>query len=279
MWIACNRLTALYYYYIAAVAVLFCLTEGEAFVVPSKVKVELKLQESRSSNMALRSNALLELPKLSMQYFVLRHGQSLANVEGIISSDPSISTVQHGLSEAGQAQARKAGQDVCQQLAGKRVAIWSSDFLRARETAQHVADAILKPSHTHEHEHGVSLYQDQVLLETRLRERFFGTLNGGPDSEYPSVWKYDALDSAHEEFGVESVDSVMTRTTQLVTELNAYDQEVDACILVAHGDVLQIIQTAFQKWDGRYHRQLPHLDTAVLRPLHLSPQPSSPPSI
>jgi broad specificity phosphatase PhoE len=235
--------------------------------------------------MALRSisssssNALLELPKLSMQYFVLRHGQSLANVEGIISSDPSISTVQHGLSEAGQAQARRAGQDVCQQLAGKRVAIWSSDFLRARETAQHVADAILKASHTHEHEHGVSLYQDQVLLETRLRERFFGTLNGGPDSEYPSVWKYDALDSAHEEFGVESVDSVMTRTTQLVTELNAYDQEVDACILVAHGDVLQIIQTAFQKWDGRYHRQLPHLDTAVLRPLHLSPQPSSPPSI
>jgi probable phosphoglycerate mutase len=273
MWIACNRLTALYLNYIAAVAVLFCLTEGEAFVVPSKVKVELKLQESRSSNMALRSNALLELPKLSMQYFVLRHGQSLANVEGIISSDPSISTVQHGLSEAGQAQARKAGQDVCQQLAGKRVGIWSSDFLRARETAQHVADAILTSSH------GVSLYQDQVLLETRLRERYFGTLNGGPDSEYPSVWKYDALDSAHEEFGVESVDNVMTRATQLVTELNKYDQEIDACILVAHGDVCQIIQTAFQKWDGRYHRQLPHLDTAVLRPLHLSPQPSSPPSL
>ena len=39
-------------------------------------------------------------------------------------------------------------------------------------------------------------------------------------------------------------------------------------VLVAHGDVLQIAQTAFADVDPRTHRSLEHLETATLRKLH-----------
>ena len=46
---------------------------------------------------------------LHHRYVALRHGQSEANVQGIISSEPSVAVVQHGLSASGRAQAQKAG--------------------------------------------------------------------------------------------------------------------------------------------------------------------------
>ena len=125
-------------------------------------------------------NCLLSIDNLRHSYCALRHGQSLANVAKIISSDPAISTVEHGLSEIGHAQAKKAGKIFAEELAPadsapswRGVAIFSSDFKRARETAQHLADACLEAS--------IPLYKNEVILETRLRERNFGDLNGGMD--------------------------------------------------------------------------------------------------
>lgn len=117
----------------------------------------------------------------------------------------------------------------------------------------------------------VPLYRDGVVLETRLRERYFGTLNGGPDSEYQSVWDEDVVDPNHTKFGVESVNDVVRRTTRLVLQMEEKDPLEDdyVCILVAHGDVLQILQTGFEKMDGAQHRTLPHLETAVPRALCL----------
>jgi len=115
-------------------------------------------------------------------------------------------------------------------------------------------------------------------LETRLRERNFGELNGGSDSRYQDVWDIDISNPTHNEFGVESVYSVVERTTNMVLEI---DEELSVtsekkgsppwkCVLVAHGDVLQILQTGFRKMDGSLHRTLPHLETATVRDLELS---------
>jgi len=132
-------------------------------------------------------NALLSIPNLRHSYYALRHGQSLANVAQIISSEPSISTVRHGLSDLGQQQATAAGVSLAASLSSsssssirsrvttgtqpRRAAVFSSDFCRALETAHLVVNELKKKN--------VPIYRDGVVLETRLRERYFGTLNGG----------------------------------------------------------------------------------------------------
>ena len=40
-------------------------------------------------------------PPLHNKYYGLRHGESMANLEGIISSDPGRGTTMHGLTETG----------------------------------------------------------------------------------------------------------------------------------------------------------------------------------
>ena len=57
------------------------------------------------------ANLLLNSSPLRHKYWVLRHGNSLANQMKIISSDPEVSTVEHGLSELGHEQARNAAID------------------------------------------------------------------------------------------------------------------------------------------------------------------------
>ena len=127
-----------------------------------------------------------------------------------------------------------------------------------------------------------------------VHQRFFGDFNGDSDNNYNRVWDEDSKSSSHTCFGVESVDSVMSRSTSLVLEIESLlesDKQWN-CILVAHGDVLQITQTAFCKIDGSkvrfeskiyafsvqfchfitslfliQHRSLPHLDTAKIRSL------------
>ena len=126
---------------------------------------------------------------LRHNYYALRHGQSLANVEGIISSDPAVACNHHGLSETGLQQARRAAEAVCAEALSTGVdgvAIVSSDFKRAWQTAQAVHTAVIA--------RGLSCVPaSAVCAETLLRERSFGTLSGGPDSRYADVWVHDAV--------------------------------------------------------------------------------------
>ena len=226
-------------------------------------------------------NHLNQLDSLTQSYYALRHGQSLANVAKIISSDPKISTVEHGLSDVGREQAKAAGDAFAAEYVGssskstrtdtsRGVAIFSSDFARARETASIFAQSLRSL--------GIPLYGGDVVLERRLRERYFGVLNGGPDTGYQAVWDADVGDADHNKFGVESANSVLERTTQLITELDGRlsSQSGDdgprwKCVLVAHGDVLQITQTGFLRHvDASRHRSLQHLETATIRELILA---------
>mmetsp|Transcript_11034 Transcript_11034/g.17705 ORF Transcript_11034/g.17705 Transcript_11034/m.17705 type:complete len:285 (+) Transcript_11034:166-1020(+) len=217
------------------------------------------------------TNHLKDVATLRNEYFALRHGQSLANVAGIIASDPSVACSKYGLSDLGKEQAALAGNQLVRQYQNKAnktsstlsrqgVAIVTSDLLRAKETAQSVADAVLAA--------GLPLFNDDVVIDARLRERGFGKWDGGSDEHYGDVWKVDAVDPSHTIQGVESVLSVTDRATKCVIE---WDMKLDNhwIVCVAHGDVLQILQTAFSKMDPSQHRSLDHLETATLRPLIL----------
>lgn len=238
--------------------------------------LNLVLILAETQAMSTVNHLLYRSSPLSNSFYALRHGQSLANVAKIISSDPAISTVEHGLSDLGKQQAKRAGEFfACDYLESafhhyQGVAIFTSDFKRARETASLFADELRKKE--------IPLYNDGVVLETRLRERFFGELNGGPDTRYQDVWDVDVKDPNHNEYGVESANSVMGRTTKLIDELDFIlcqslsesEPRMWKCILVAHGDVLQILQTGFLKHeDASRHRSLQHLETATIRELIL----------
>lgn len=214
------------------------------------------------------ANALYPVDSLRQDYFALRHGQSMANVAGIIMSDPTVACTNYGLSEVGQQQATAAAHDVRTTFRAEEYAslvVLTSDLLRAKETATIICDK--NPD--------LPIHQDEVMVETRLRERWFGQWDGTSDGNYHRVWEDDAIDSSHTIRQVESVEQVMQRTTQCILEWDELLASIHGdrrcmVILAAHGDVLQILQTAYEKMDGRLHRTLPHLETAQLRKLRLA---------
>ena len=255
-----------------ALCLFFCFVR-----IPASIQALPNPADGIHSNHA---NKLLHRSPESLKntYSVLRHGQSQANVAKLIASSPEIATKKYGLSEKGKEQAAKAVDDVIQNFHRinneqrsrplKAVLFLASDLLRAEETAQIVQRKL--------EEAGIPLYQNEDLgvkdgfvIETRMRERWFGDWDETSDTNYANVWKDDAVDPNHKIKGVESVNEVMERITSCVQE---WDQRVEDCfiICVAHGDVLQILQTAFAKMDGSKHRTLEHLETAKLRCLKLA---------
>ena len=156
----------------------------------------------------------------------------------------------YGLCEEGRLQVRDAVHQHRLLLANCRVV--SSDFLRARETAELVCQ-LLGLKHP--------LKQD-----VRLRERYFGIHEGCSDRIYPSVWDLDCENPEHEEGGVESAAAVQRRITGVIQSLEQDWGDQDF-LLVAHGDPLQMLQTAFAGISACHHRSQPHLETAGVREL------------
>jgi probable phosphoglycerate mutase len=185
------------------------------------------------------------------QYFAMRHGQSEANVEGIIASDPSTGCHQYGLTTIGQQQVNDSLKG--QSTLGDNTYIISSDFLRAKQTAE-ITHNLLNAQHP-------------IEYNISLRERFFGELNGQSDEHYQDVWNLDKQNADHKEFGAESANQVVARVAALINQLEA--KHTNKCfLLVAHGDVLQLLQTWFQHVSASEHRELPHLATAEIRCLN-----------
>lgn len=181
------------------------------------------------------------MPPLVNRYYGLRHGESQANAQGIIVSDPARGVPEFGLTPRGREQAR-AQVLACPALvqAGAGVIIYSSDFARARETAE-VARAALGAG--------------PVRLRTPLRERAFGAFEGGPNTAYEPVWARDREDPAHTDSGVEAARAVRDRAWALVQALEEEHQGA-TLLLVSHGDPLQLVATAFLGRDASEHRAI-----------------------
>mmetsp|Transcript_12072 Transcript_12072/g.14650 ORF Transcript_12072/g.14650 Transcript_12072/m.14650 type:complete len:255 (-) Transcript_12072:536-1300(-) len=191
-------------------------------------------------------------------YLLVRHGESLANVEGIISGDPDVGTKKHGLSAKGKEQAREAAGKLHQFLGTrslelKKVFIRSSPFLRAKETAQILHQELQVPN--------------ELVVTADIRERCFGSLEGQSNTRYNDVWKFDYNSAYHKEFMCESVVEVAERAFKTVIDFEK-EHSGDVCVIVAHGDLLQILRTTLEmKLPPSRHRFTPHLATASLTKL------------
>jgi broad specificity phosphatase PhoE len=194
-------------------------------------------------------NNLQTLLNLKNRYFTLRHGESQANVQGIILSDPLNGVPDFGLTEKGQQQVKISVST--NKYLDEKVIIYSSDFLRAKETAEIAKDI---------------LNTDKIHFTELLRERFFGNFEKTSNENYEKVWMHDKENVHHEIENVESITSVLNRTTRLILDLEKKFQN-KKILLVSHGDSLQILQTGFLKTCSSRHRDVPNLNTAEIREL------------
>ena len=181
-------------------------------------------------------------------YYLMRHGQSQANVAGKIVSDPAIGCQQFGLTKLGLQQVENSVKN----YTGEPLSIIiCSDFMRTRQTAELVTKLLALPS---------------PLLDIALRERFFGNWEGQSDDSYEVIWEQDQRRLKKPPNEVEAVDQVLERGLKLIHTLeNTHLGET--LLLVSHGDMLQILQTIFTGKEANEHRLVPHHQTAEIRPL------------
>lgn len=181
--------------------------------------------------------------------WVLRHGESTANVEGLIVSLPGPRALTEvGLTAQGRRQAQATARGALEQGLGPATIVVSSDFARALQTAEEFARGI-----------GAAAPR----LDERLRERGFGAHDEGPTSAYDLVWSVDRERGTHDDH-VEQVADVAARVDRALCAADALAADAPV-VLVAHGDILQIALAIGEGMDPHDHRDVPHLGNAELR--------------
>ena len=194
------------------------------------------------------------LPPLKNHYYLLRHGQSTANVEGIISSARSLAgSTKHGLTLLGIEQGRNSAPsliDFIEQdlndddtISTKEVYFYSSPFARAKETAEQCLAGMRANEVAKRIEELGLKVNKEVILNDGLMERYFGRLDGTELLTYAYVWPVDMFDPTHTAFDVESVAAVTTRLRSTLLDIDSkHDEGGNHIVLTSHADVLQITQ-------------------------------------
>lgn len=190
---------------------------------------------------------------MSREFFVLRHGRSRANEQGLIASTMANAGDDFGLTPEGRAQVRERVAQARDRLS-EPVAVLSSPLLRARETAAIVAEVA----------------GTIAEIDDRLIERGFGDLEMALDDRYESVWEIDRHDPTHRTWNVESVAEVWSRVQSLMDDRHA-DASAGTLILVTHGDVASTLICGSSGAPLSRHREVGGLATGQMRALDWPP--------
>jgi probable phosphoglycerate mutase len=153
---------------------------------------------------------------------MVRHGESTWNVLGLIQghADDAI------LTDKG----RRQSAQVAEQFRPGRVgAIYSSDLVRARQTAAFVGNALGLP----------------VAVDPALRERCFGSYEGLPlgalDAVNSGIRGDHVVDATARPDGGESLDEVYERVGSFLERLGAEGHHGDV-IVVSHGGAIRAMR-------------------------------------
>ena len=213
-----------------------------------------------------------------IQYYLLRHGQSTANVAEVISSDRfTLSyTEKHGLTELGKQQATASAQSLLRHMLllqenhpnqnhpnhHHRLIFVTSPFARARQTAlacYHGIQDLILPTSNGGHPHNIVLeIRPSILIHNALVERYFGIYDNDILDTYGYVWPLDQINVTQTINEVESVAAVATRISTFLRHMDQYIMThydhnnnnnnnnnittTNHVVLVSHGDVVQIAQ-------------------------------------
>ncbi len=157
----------------------FLAFAGDAFCSSCRLCTTTAVQGTLNYTPAMHYSRLQK--PLNNQWHWLRHGQSTANIQHVIASDPATSPDNHGLSNDGAQQVRDALSAHTELNCNTKII--ASDFLRTRQTAEIAADCL----------HSLQ----QPAFDRRLRKRFFGNREATPTDNYLPVWQLDAQDATH----------------------------------------------------------------------------------
>ena len=157
------------------------------------------------------------------ELWLVRHGQTDWNLTGRWQGQAADAP---GLNDTGYAQA----QTIHEQLKGIEIsAIYSSDLLRARQTADLVSEPLGLP----------------VTLEPRLREINLGVWEGMPSDEIEAKYPQELAERARNPFNTRAPDGespreVAGRVLSVVNEI-ASKHPNESILIVAHGISLAVI--------------------------------------
>lgn len=186
-----------------------------------------------------------EVMEYKNRYYLLRHGNSLANKKNLIVSNLDIGVKEYGLSDEG----REAVIQNSQNISKKNYIFVSSPFKRAKETAILTAERF-----------GIS----NIEYSNNLSERYFGLFDMKDSLNYNTVWKEDLIDPGHKIWKNESVEEVAERTGAVIKELEIKYNNRDI-IIVSHGDSLQILECVIKGIAPKFHRSLVPLEQGEFR--------------
>ena len=183
------------------------------------------------------------------KFYLLRHGQSIANIEKIIASKSVNAIGNYGLSNAGKEEVKQSvlAAIKCGWLSTDDTLVITSPFLRAVESAM-----ILKSQHN-----------CVVREDIRIVERGFGSLELKSTRHYEKVWTLDKENPFHTEWGVESIVAVSERALSLINELDIMENDKDI-VVCTHGDVASALTSILFDKNLGNHRETCALSTGEL---------------
>ncbi len=171
---------------------------------------------------------------------LLRHGRTAWNHEGRVQGQ-----LDAELDDSGREQAAKAAEALSLL---QPTAIWSSDLVRARDTASYLASRTgLEPTY-----------------DARLREFNLGERQGLDTAEYRAIApeEYDLFRQGYYDDlpGAETVAEVRQRMVQVLDELLAGLRPTDTAVAVSHGGAIRVAVGALLGWPEEGFRSLRGLD-------------------
>lgn len=234
------------------------------------------------------SNELLNLTSLNNDYVVFRHGESVPSSEGRVCAtlktgvDPANSLTAKGREEvitSTKEWIEKNKNKLTVVIQRDELVIVTSPYSRTKETAEIFADIMTETFKAKlPKKYRKTGLRQVIVVENDLREREFGKFEGKTGSKeiYAQVWEEDAKNPNHTKWGVESTSAVQERSSAVIKNLDA-SSSGKLYVLVAHGDTLKILQTAFQKQSPSEHQNkdaVVPIKTAEFRYMKLAAAPA-----
>jgi len=241
----------------------------QKFIYQQRIFINNKNKES-DSRLESFTMKLSNPLKLQNNYFGLRHGQSTANVAGIISSTMLVGTTNHGLTELGRLQSRESAPHLLKLIGEDQLQyntiFYSSLFKRAKETTEESTNAL----HDLLVGKGSIFPRFSYLVSPLLRERNFGEYDGGELGLYNNVWTKDVISADNNANGVESVNTVINRLNIFLEDMEKKHKNANI-VCVSHADTLQIMQVYMCGADVRQFSSYRFKNAEVRNMLDLPP--------